>query len=316
MIINRKAFIVGIKSTSLNSNEKKFLRNYKPWGIILFSRNISSIDQVKNLTKQIRKIFNDKNYPILIDQEGGRINRLRKFFNTDVFTSKFFGDLYLKDKKKFNDYYNVFINVTSNLLKQIGININTVPVLDLRRNKSHKIIGDRSYSNDRKTLSKIGDISIEKFHENRVGTVIKHLPGHGLAKVDSHYKLPVIDKDLKYLKKYDFFPFTKKKSVLGMTGHLLFKKLDPLNNVSHSKKIIKMIRREISFKGILMSDDISMGALKGNLKNNVIKSFRAGCNLVLHCNGKMREMNVVGQNSPYIDDFIVKKTSKLIQIIS
>ena len=168
---------------------------------------------------------------------------------------------------------------------------------------------DRSYSNDKKTLSKIGDISIEKFHENRVGTVIKHLPGHGLAKVDSHYKLPVIDKDLKYLKKYDFFPFTKKKSVLGMTGHLLFKKLDPINNVSHSKKIIKMIRREISFKGILMSDDISMGALKGNLKNNVIKSFRAGCNLVLHCNGKMREMNVVGQNSPYIDDFIVKKLS-------
>ncbi len=130
----------------------------------------------------------------------------------------------------------------------------------------------------------------------KIGTVIKHLPGHGLAKVDSHYKLPVIDKDLKYLKKYDFFPFTKKKSVLGMTGHLLFKKLDPINNVSHSKKIIKMIRREISFKGILMSDDISMGALKGNLKNNVIKSFRAGCNLVLHCNGKMREMNVVGQN--------------------
>ena len=113
-----------------------------------------------------------------------------------------------------------------------------------------------------------------------------------------------------------FFHLPKKKTVLGMTGHLLFKKIDPLNNVSHSKKIIKIIRKEISFNGILMTDDISMGALKGNLKNNVIKSFRAGCNLVLHCNGKMSEMNVVGQNSPYINDFIVKKTSKLNQIIS
>ena len=316
MIKKTRAFICGISGHNLKKSEVSFLKKYKPWGIILFSRNIKSINQVQKLTGSIKKIFKNSNYPILIDEEGGRVSRLRKFIDNSIFSAKYFGDLYSKDRKKFDIYFNVYVKQMSYLLRLIGINVNTVPVLDLRRNKSHKIIGDRSYSNDKKTLSKIGDISIEKFHENRVGTVIKHLPGHGLAKVDSHYKLPVIDKDLKYLKKYDFFPFTKKKSVLGMTGHLLFKKLDPINNVSHSKKIIKMIRKEISFKGILMSDDISMGALKGNLKNNVIKSFRAGCNLVLHCNGKMREMNVVGQNSPYIDDFIVKKTSKLIQIIS
>ena len=314
--MNRKPIIISIKGIKLKTLEKKIIKKYKPWGIILFKRNIKSFKQLKELTKEIRKCIKDPFYPILIDEEGGRVTRVKKFIDSSIFTAKYFGDLYSKDRKKFDIYFNVYVKQISYLLRLIGININTVPVLDLRRNKSHKIIGDRSYSNDKKTLSKIGDISIEKFHENRVGTVIKHLPGHGLAKVDSHYKLPVIDKDLKYLKKYDFFPFTKKKSVLGMTGHLLFKKLDPINNVSHSKEIIKMIRKEISFKGILMSDDISMGALKGNLKNNVIKSFRAGCNLVLHCNGKMREMNVVGQNSPYIDDFIVKKTSKLIQIIS
>ena len=316
MTKNIRAFICGIKGYTLRKNEITFLKKYKPWGLILFSRNIKSIHQTQNLTNSIRKLFKNQNYPILIDEEGGRVSRLRKFIDNSIFSAKYFGDLYSKDKKKFDIYMSVYVKQISYLLRLLGININTVPVLDLRRNKSHKIIGDRSYSNDKKILSKIGDISIEKFHENRVGTVIKHLPGHGLAKVDSHYKLPVIEKDLKYLKKYDFFPFTKKKSVLGMTGHLFFKKLDPLNNVSHSKKVIKIIRKEISFKGILMTDDISMGALKGSLKNNVIKSFRVGCNLVLHCNGKMSEMNVVGQNSPYIDHFIVKKTSKLIQIIS
>ena len=316
MTKNIRAFICGIKGYTLRKNEITFLKKYKPWGLILFSRNIKSIHQTQNLTNSIRKLFKNQNYPILIDEEGGRVSRLKKFIDNSIFSAKYFGDLYSKDKKKFHIYLSVYVKQISYLLRLLGININTVPLLDLRRNNSHKIIGDRSYSNDKKILSKIGDISIDKFHENRVGTVIKHLPGHGLSKVDSHYRLPVIDKDLNYLKKYDFFPFSKKKSFLGMTGHLLFKKLDALNNVSHSKKIIQMIRKEISFKGILMTDDISMGALKGNLKNNVIKSFRAGCNLVLHCNGKISEMNVVGQNSPYIDDFIVKKTSKLIQIIS
>ena len=313
---NRRSFITGIKTIKLLRNEKIFLKRYKPWGVILFSRNIQNINQTLKLTKSIRKLFHDNNYPILIDQEGGKINRFKNLISFENLTSEFFGKKFQNDPKDFDFIYRLFINKTSSLLRSVGININTVPVLDLRVKGCSNVIGSRSFGENPRVVSKLGDFCIKHFHKNNIGTVIKHIPGHGLAKVDSHHKLPIIDKDLKYLKKYDFFPFTKKKSVLGMTGHLLFKKLDPLNNVSHSKKIIKMIRREISFKGILMSDDISMGALKGNLKNNVVKSFRAGCNLVLHCNGKMSEMNVVGQNSPYIDDFIVKKTSKLIQIIS
>ena len=135
--------------------EKAFLRKYRPWGVILFSRNIKTIFQIKKLTDEIKKIFKDENYPIIIDQEGGRVNRLRNFFNADPLTGEFFGNLYNEDKKKFDDYYKIFINKTSYLLKLAGINVNTVPVLDLRIKGSNNIIGDRSFSDDPKLVSKI-----------------------------------------------------------------------------------------------------------------------------------------------------------------
>ena len=139
MIKNRRSLIVGLKSTILRVKEKQFLRKYKPWGVILFSRNIQSIVQTKKLTDDIRKIFNDKKYPILIDQEGGRVNRLSNLIDSSNFTGEFFGKLYKKNIKKFNVYYRIFINQTCYLLDKIGININTVPVLDVRHKKSNNI---------------------------------------------------------------------------------------------------------------------------------------------------------------------------------
>ena len=192
MIKNRKAFIVGIKSIKLSNNEKIFLKKYRPWGVILFLRNIKSIKQAKKLTDSIRKIFKDKNYPILIDQEGGRVNRLSNIISFDNLTSEYFGNLYEKDKMKLNITYKLFIDKTSYLLKLIGANINTVPVLDLRTKGSSNIIGDRSFSKNRKTVSKMGDLCIKFFHENSIGTIIKHIPGHGLAKADSHKFKPIV----------------------------------------------------------------------------------------------------------------------------
>ena len=262
------------------------------------------------MTAEIRKIFNDQYYPILIDQEGGRINRLRSFFNTDPFTGEFFGKLYKKDLKKFNLYYDIFINQTSHILKLIGINVNTVPVLDTRVKGSSNIIGDRAFAKDPKIVSKIGDICIKKYHKNNIGTVIKHIPGHGLAKVDSHKSTPIIKTNLSKLKKNDFSTFKNKKSFLAMTAHIIFKDLDALNTVTHSKKVIKLIRNHIKFKNILISDDISMKGLKYSIKNNTIKAFKAGCNIVLHCNGNFREMSIVARNSPNLSKFIIKKTSQ------
>jgi len=313
---NRRSFITGIKSTILTDREKKFLQQYKPWGVILFSRNITSLRQAKKLTDQIKKIFKDKNYPILIDQEGGRVNRLKKFFNADPLTGEFFGKLFLKDKKKFYNYYKIFIKQTSFLLKSIGVNINTLPVLDLRLKGSSSIIGDRSFSKDPKIASKIGDICINSFHKNKIGTVIKHIPGHGLAKVDSHKLTPTVNKNLKYLIKNDFSTFKKKSSLFAMTAHIIYKNIDKTNTATHSEKIIKLIRNNIKFKNLLISDDISMKSLKSSIKENTLRAFKAGCNLVLHCNANYKEMNEVAINSPLLNKFIIKKTSQFYKIIS
>ena len=309
MISKRKAFITGIRSLKLTSSEVKFLKKQKPWGIILFSRNIKSINQTKLLTNSIRKLFKDPHYPILIDQEGGRVNRLKNIITFDNLTGEYFGKLYVQDKRKFNIIYKLFIDKTSYLLKQIGVNINTLPVLDLRIKGASNIIGNRAFSENKKIVSKVGDICIDLFNQNSIGTVIKHIPGHGLAKVDSHNFTPVVDKSINHLMKNDFFPFKNKKSLFAMTAHIIYKKIDPLNTATHSKKIINIIRKKIGFKNVLISDDLSMKSLKYDLITNTIKSFEAGCNLALHCNGNYNEMRVVAENSPLVNNFIIKKTS-------
>ncbi len=315
-MINRRAFISGIKGTKLSNQEIKFLKRYKPWGVILFSRNLENFNQIKNLTKKIRNIFKDKNYPIMIDQEGGKVNRLNKFLLLNDFTSEYFGKLYNEDKHKFNIIYKLFIDKTSFILSSLGININTVPVLDLRYKGSSKIIGNRAFSKNPTVVSNIGEICIKSFRDNSIGTVIKHIPGHGLAKVDSHCFTPTINKSLSFLKNNDFKVFKAKDTFFAMTAHVIFKKIDPDNTVTHSKKMIKIIRNYIKFKNILISDDLSMKSLKYSLKDNTIKTFSAGCNLALHCNGKLKEMIIVAQNSPKLNSFILKKTSEFYKKLS
>ncbi len=313
---NRRSFIVGVKSIKLSAKEKTFLKRYKPWGVILFTRNIKDINQTFKLTSSIRQIFNDKKYPILIDQEGGRVNRLQNIISFDNLTSEYFGKKYIINFKEFKFFYKLFIDKTSYLLKLIGANINTVPVLDLRVKGSSNIIGDRSFSKHPKIASKIGDYCIKYFQENGIGTVIKHIPGHGLAKVDSHKFTPIVNKKENYLTKKDFSVFKNKKTFFAMTAHIIFSKIDKDNTVTHSKKIIKLIRKKIGFKNILISDDLSMKSLKGSLSDNTIKTFNAGCNLALHCNGNLDEMQIVGKNSPLIDKFICKKTSQFYKFLS
>ena len=316
MISNRKAFIVGLKSYKLSNKEKIFLKKNKPWGVILFSRNIRSINQTKTLTDNIKNIFKDKNYPILIDQEGGRVNRLNNIILFDNLTSEYFGGLYEKNRKNFNIFYKLFVDKTSYLLKLIGSNINTVPILDLRVKGASNIIGDRSFSKNKNTVSKIGDLCIKLFHKNSVGTVIKHVPGHGLAKVDSHSFTPIVKKSVKYLEKNDFYPFKNKACHFAMTAHVIYEKLDKNNTVTHSKKVIQYIRKKIGFKNILISDDLSMKSLKEDMKTKTIKAFEAGCNIVLHCNGNQKEMTIVANNAPLISNFIIKKTSQFYKILS
>ena len=312
----RKSFICGIKKTSLSKKEYLFIKKYKPWGIILFQRNIINIKQARELTKSIQKIFNDPNYPILIDEEGGRVSRLKKIVDNSMFSANYFGKLYKRNHKKFNLYLDVYIDQISYVLKLIGVNINTVPVLDLRRKFSHNVIGDRSYSQNKKVIDKIGSLTINLFKKNRIATVIKHIPGHGLSKKDTHFKLPKINKNLKYLEKNDFSLFKNKNTIFAMTAHIIFNSIDKNDCITHSKKGIKYIRSKIGFKNLIISDDISMKALKYPFKENVKKAFQAGCNLVLHCNANMEEMMQLAKIAPKVSPFILKKTSEFYDYLS
>ena len=313
---NRKAFIVGVGSTYLKRNEINFLKNHKPWGVILFSRNINNFTQTKTLINQIKSCFHDNKYPILIDEEGGRVSRLNKIIDTSIFSPKFFSKLYLKNKQKFFCQYKIYINNISQVLNDLGININTVPVLDVTRNKTNKIISGRAFSNNVRVVSKLGDYCINLYSQNRIGTVLKHIPGHGLAINDSHFSTPIVNEKKKILNNIHFLAFKNKKSLFAMTAHIIYSYYDPFNTATHSKIIIKdIIRKKIKFKHLLISDDISMKALKYNLKENVIKSLEAGCNLILHCNGNINEMNVVAKNVPIIDDFVIKKTSQFYKFL-
>ena len=315
-IKNRRSFICGIKGYKLSKKEFHFIRQYKPWGIILFERNIKNINQVNKLTNCIKEIFKDPLYPILLDEEGGRVSRLKKIIDNSIFTGKFFGDLYKSNSKKFNLYYKVYVDQISYLLNLIGVNINTVPILDISRNFSHKIIGNRSFSSNKKIVSEIGNITITLFNKNRIGTVIKHIPGHGLSRKDTHLKLPYISNSLKYLKNNDFYVFKNKKSMFAMTAHIIFESIDNKECITHSIKGIKYIRNKIGFKNIIISDDISMKALKYSFDENVRKAFKSGCNLVLHCNSNIKEMRKVANLAPKVNNFIIKKTSEFYKLLS
>jgi len=308
--MNRKAIIFDVKGYYLTKKERILFKKKKPWGVILFSRNIKNINKAKQLVNQIKNILKDKNFPILIDQEGGRVCRLNNIIDLSLFSQNFFTDLYKKNRFLFPSIYKIYVDKVSEILRTIGVNINTVPVLDIRRKRGHNIIGTRSFSENRKEVSILGNICINLFKKNKIGTVVKHIPGHGLSKSDSHLATPTIFSNKKQLIKNDFKPFRICKSFFAMTAHIIYRDYDSVNTATHSKIIIKkVIRSHIKFNGILISDDISMKSLKGTLELNAIKAIKAGCNLVLHCNGNIKEMIKLADVIPNIDNFTKKKTS-------
>ncbi len=305
------AIIFGISGYKLNLQEISFFKKYKPWGIILFSRNIDNLEQVRNLTSSIRNIFKDNNFPILIDQEGGKVNRFRKIINLDRYSAKYFGDIY-NNKKIFYSKFNKFLKINSSILKYCGININTVPVLDLFNKNKKSVIGNRAFSQKYNVVIKLSKHLINFYKNSGIEIVTKHIPGHGCTNIDSHYHLPKVQFSFDYLKKNDFKTFKEVNSYLAMTAHILYEKLDPDKCATQSKKIInEIIRNYIKFRGILMSDDICMKALSGGIVKNAKLSLKAGCNLLLHCSGKIDEMKKLSLVVPEIDNFTYRITQKI-----
>ncbi len=313
--MKKKAIIISIKSYKLSYKEKLLLSKEHPWGIILFKRNIKSISQIIKLTKSIRKTTKDKKFPIMIDEEGSSVSRVGKITKHE-FSQRTLGDLYKLNKSLGSNYYKDYINNLSIFLKKIGVNINTVPVLDVIRNNTSNVIGNRSFSNNPNIVKKLGELCVKQYNINKLATVIKHIPGHGCSLVDSHLKTPKVNLTLNKLNKIDFLPFKSSSSKFAMTAHIIFEKIDKKNVATFSKKIIKeIIRKKLRFKGILISDDISMKALKYDLITNAKKSLEAGCNIVLYCSGNYKESYKLIKEVPFIDQFTAKKTSEFYKFL-
>ena len=236
------------------------------------------------LTHSIRKILKDPYYPILVDEEGGDVSRFSDLINSKELSQKFFGNIYEKNKNNGKKIYQYYLNSICSVLRETGININTVPVLDILHEKTAEILKKRCFSSDKKSIKTLGKLCVTVLKKNKIGSVSKHIPGHGATNIDSHKSCPIILDNIKKLVLKDFFPFKNINSNFVMTAHILYKKIDP-NFVATQSKIVlkKIIRDKINFKGLIMSDDIGMKALKGNLLSNAKKSLQSGCNLILYC---------------------------------
>ncbi len=314
--MNRKDIIIGINGYVLSRSEKTLIYKHKPWGVILFKRNLKDFEQIKKLTSSIRKIMNDPTYPILVDEEGGRVSRFSSIINTESFSQLFFGDLYEKNKARGQLLYEHYLESICVILKKVGININTVPVLDILKNNTNTVIGNRSYSRNLDTIKLLGNLCIKILSKNKIASVSKHIPGHGCSSADTHKKIAVVEDSSKKLKKNDFILFKNLKSKLVMTAHIIYKKIDSSNPATHSEIIIKkLIRKELNYKGLIISDDISMKALTKNIVFNAEKSIKSGCNLALHCSGNLKESAILLKNAKKIDNFTIKKTSELYKFL-
>ena len=307
--MNRKAAIISIRGSKLTASEIKLLKKEKPWGIILFKRNIITFKQTKNLTQKIRSCMKDPFYPILIDEEGGKVSRLSELFSTKEFSQYFFGLQYEKNNKNGKLIYKYYLETICNILNDLGININTIPVMDLLQNSTHQVIKSRAYSYQTKTIKTLGKFCISFLKKKKIASVSKHVPGHGCSNSDSHLNLPIVYKKKSKLYKEDFSLFKNLSSNFMMTAHILYKNIDSKNLATFSNYIInQIIRKKLNFKGILISDDISMKALSKNLSINADKALNAGCNLVLYCGGNIKESSKLLKNLRTIDEFTQKKT--------
>ena len=278
-----KKAVLGISTTKLTQDEVNLFKEHQPFGIILFKRNCENEDQLKALTSSIKVIIPE--VKIFIDQEGGRVARLRKP-NFIEFPA---ANTLLTEEQVYDNYFKM-----GQYLRSFDIDVNCAPIGDLYYPFADKIIGDRSFGDNVEQVVKFASKAAQGLLDSGVMPIIKHIPGHGRALVDSHLELPIVDTDLATLEATDFAVFKALDSIpMAMTAHVIYTALDATLPVTISKKAINYIREEIGFKGMLIGDDINMKALQGDMTTLTQQVFEAGCDLVLHCSGDFKEMKEV-----------------------
>lgn len=293
--MSTSAAILGCAGTTLSAEEVAFFRDVKPWGFILFKRNIADPEQVRALTAALRDTVGRPDAPILIDQEGGRVARLQPPHWKTHPPGRAYGELVANDPLVAREITRLGARLIAHDLRAIGVNVDCVPVLDVPDPLGHEIIGDRAYGDTPEQVATLGRAAAEGLLAGGVLPIIKHIPGHGRAMSDSHLELPVVKAKLAELDARDFAPFRVLSDMpMAMTAHVVYTAIDRKRPATTSKKAIKqVIRKSLGFDGLLMSDDLSMKALSGDFRQRAKDSLSAGCDVVLHCNGDMAEMKAV-----------------------
>lgn len=309
--MTQSAFISGCAGLVLSKDEEQFLTDADPWGFILFGRNIDTPEQVKALVSSFRACVGREDAPVLIDQEGGRVQRLRPPHWAAYPSAACFGQLEQLYPGEGSKAAAIGARLIAHDLLALGITIDCLPVLDVPVKDTTRAIGDRAYGGTPDHVSKLGMAAAEGLLSGGVLPVVKHIPGHGRAVVDSHLELPRVDAQAAELLAHDFAAFKPMAGFpLGMTGHVVFEAIDPCNPATLSSKVIStVIRQEIGFQGLLMTDDISMGALQSDMSVRAGDAIRAGCDIVLHCNGIMDEMQCVAANVPQLSGLSLKRAA-------
>ena len=295
-----KAMILGAAGTTLTRDEIAFFSDQRPWGFILFARNVSEPRQVADLVAALRAAVGNDGAPVFIDQEGGRVQRLRPPIAPHYPCGAELGGLYRRDRDRGRRAAWLMSRLHAFDLGRLGINADCLPVLDVPVAGAHDVIGDRAYGHDPEQVAELGRAAADGLLAGGVLPVIKHIPGHGRARVDSHKSLPIVDASLAELRDHDFVPFRALSAMpMAMTAHLVYTAIDPDSPATTSARVIgRIIREEIGFDGLLMSDDVSMNALSGDFAVRSQAILAAGCDVVLHCNAVMEEMRAVAQAAP------------------
>ncbi len=297
-----RALIVGCSGLELTADEAAFIRDAQPWGFILFKRNVSTPNQVRRLTGSFRDLVGRGDAPVLIDQEGGRVQRMGPPHWPEYPPGRAYGRVPSNHENAGREAARLGARLMAHDLLSGGINVDCIPVLDVPVSGALDVIGDRAYGTDVESVATLGRAAAEGLLAGGVLPVIKHIPGHGRAGADSHLALPVVEASLETLRAQDFLPFRHLADMpLAMTAHVVFTAIDPKSPATTSRTVMRsIIRGEIGFQGLVMSDDLSMQALSGTLRERAAAAFAAGCDVALHCNGVLEEMRAVAETAPLL----------------
>ena len=312
-----RAFICGCSSTVLTADEEAFIRQSDPWGLILFKRNVADRAQMRALTDRFRELTGRTDAAVLIDQEGGRVQRMAAD-HWPTYPSA--ARLAATATDSVVQVRNVFLaaRLIAHDLAEVGVNVDCLPVLDLPVPGSHAIIGDRAYGEDPETVARLGRAAAEGLIAGGVLPVFKHVPGHGRARADSHLELPTVETSREELERSDFAPFRANADLpVAMTAHVVFKAIDPDRPATLSPIVVnEIIRGFIGFDGLLMSDDLSMKALAGTFRDRARALFAAGVDIALHCNGDLAEAGEVAAEAPELSGKARERAEKALARIA